>query len=156
MPTWSPSGGAERSLTALSALGWAAIILGGFCVGLGKNYPELPEFNSLPSVGLWGLRTLGGLLVLLFTSRAPIPALALTNVFGRLVDGLKGITGLAKAFGDVLSYLRLFALGLASIKLAEAFNNLAATSPSLPEARGCCSACWSCSWATASTSAWES
>jgi V/A-type H+-transporting ATPase subunit I len=44
------------------------------------------------------------------------------------VDGFKGVAGLSKAFGDVLSYLRLFALGLASIKLAEAFNGLAAKS----------------------------
>jgi V/A-type H+-transporting ATPase subunit I len=116
----------RHSPTALSALGWAAIILGGFCVGLGKSYPELPALSSLPGVGLWGL-ALGGPLVLLFTSERPF-SLTLRNVFGRLVDGLKGVTGLSKAFGDVLSYLRLFALGLASIKLAEAFNNLAATS----------------------------
>jgi V/A-type H+-transporting ATPase subunit I len=49
-------------------------------------------------------------------------------LLGRLVDGLKGLTELSKAFGDVLSYLRLFALGLASIKLAEAFNDLAGKS----------------------------
>ncbi|HUI59708.1 MAG TPA: hypothetical protein VLX90_05770, partial [Steroidobacteraceae bacterium] len=116
----------RHSPTALSALGWAAVILGGFCVGLAKSYPELPELRSLPSVGLWGLG-LGGLLVLLFTSERPF-SLAPTHVFGRLVDGLKGVTGVSKAFGDVLSYLRLFALGLASIKLAEAFNGLAATS----------------------------
>jgi V/A-type H+/Na+-transporting ATPase subunit I len=113
----------RHSPTALSALGWAAVILGGFCVGLGKSYPEL---TSLASVGLWAL-ALGGLLVLLFTSERPF-SLAPTQVFGRLLDGLKGVTGLSKAFGDVLSYLRLFALGLASIKLAEAFNGLAATS----------------------------
>jgi V/A-type H+/Na+-transporting ATPase subunit I len=116
----------RHSPTALSALGWAAIILGGFCVGLGKSYPELPELTSLPSVGLWGL-ALGGPLVLLFTSERPF-SLAPTHLFGRLLDGLKGVTGLSKAFGDVLSYLRLFALGLASIKLAEAFNDLAASS----------------------------
>jgi V/A-type H+/Na+-transporting ATPase subunit I len=116
----------RHSPTALSALGWAAVILGGFCVGLGKSYPDIPALTSLPSVGLWGL-ALGGLLVLLFTSERPFSP-APTHVFGRLVDGLKGLTGLSKAFGDVLSYLRLFALGLASIKLAEAFNGLAATS----------------------------
>jgi len=116
----------RHSPTALSALGWAAVVLGGFCVGLGKSYPEFPELRPLPSVGLWGL-ALGGLLVLLFTSERPF-SLTLTHVFGRLVDGLKGVTGVSKAFGDVLSYLRLFALGLASIKLAEAFNGLAATS----------------------------
>src|SRR5262249_44147575 len=105
--------------TALSALGWAAIILGGFCVGLGHSYPGL---TPLPSVG-WGGLALGGLLMLLFTSERPF-SLAPAPLFGRLVDGLKGVTELSKAFGDVLSYLRLFALGLASIKLAEAFNEL--------------------------------
>ena len=111
----------RRSATALSALGWAAVILGGFCVGLGKGYPEL---SSLASVGLWGL-VLGGALVLLFTSERPF-SVAPAQVFGRLMDGLKGATEVSKAFGDVLSYLRLFALGLAAIKLAEAFNHLAA------------------------------
>jgi V/A-type H+-transporting ATPase subunit I len=113
----------RHSLTALSALGWAAIIQGGFCVGLGHSYPEL---TSLTGVG-WGGLALGGVLVLLFTSERPF-GLAPTHLFGRLVDGLKGVAGLSKAFGDVLSYLRLFALGLASIKLAEAFNGLAETS----------------------------
>jgi V/A-type H+-transporting ATPase subunit I len=116
----------RHSPTALSALGWAAVILGGFCVALGKAYSEVPALSSMPSVGLWGL-ALGGLLILLFTSERPF-SLSLKNVFGRLLDGFKGVTGLSKAFGDVLSYLRLFALGLASIKLAEAFNGLAASS----------------------------
>jgi V/A-type H+/Na+-transporting ATPase subunit I len=111
------------SPTALSALGWAAIILGGFSVGLGKSFPGL---TPLASVG-WGGLALGGILVLLFTSERPF-SLAPTQLFGRLVDGVKGALELPKAFGDVLSYLRLFALGLASVKLAEAFNELAAAS----------------------------
>jgi V/A-type H+-transporting ATPase subunit I len=112
-----------HSLTALSALGWAAVILGGFCAGLGNSYPAL---NFLARAGLWGL-ALGGLLVLFFSSERPF-SLAPAQMCSRLIDGVKGVTGLSKAFGDVLSYLRLFALGLASIKLAEAFNDLAATS----------------------------
>ena len=112
----------RHSATALSALGWAAIFLGGLCAGLANSYSELA---FLGGAGLWAL-ALGGLLVLLFTSERPL-SLAPAQLFGRLVDGLKGITGLSKAFGDALSYLRLFALGLASIKLAEAFNGLAAT-----------------------------
>lgn len=75
---------------------------------------------------MWTL-ALGGLLVLLFTSDRPF-SFTPAHLLGRLVDGLKGVTGVSKVFGDVLSYLRLFALGLASIKLAEAFNGLAATS----------------------------
>jgi V/A-type H+/Na+-transporting ATPase subunit I len=112
-----------HSPTALSALGWAAIILGGFCVGLGKSFPGL---TPLASVG-WGGLAVGGLLVLLLTSERPF-SLAPKPLFGRLVDGVKGVLELPKAFGDVLSYLRLFALGLASVKLAEAFNELAAAS----------------------------
>jgi V/A-type H+-transporting ATPase subunit I len=112
-----------HSPTALSALGWAAIILGGFCVGLGKSFPGL---TPLASVG-WGGLAVGGLLVLLLTSERPF-SLAPRPLLGRLVDGVKGVLELPKAFGDVLSYLRLFALGLASVKLAEAFNELAAAS----------------------------
>lgn len=43
----------------------------------------------------------------------------------RIVDGLLAMTQVTKAFGDVLSYLRLFALGLASASLAVTFNQLA-------------------------------
>ena len=43
----------------------------------------------------------------------------------RPVDGLMGLTNVSKAFGDALSYLRLFALGLASGQLAIIFNQLA-------------------------------
>ncbi len=43
----------------------------------------------------------------------------------RLLDGAMGLTGVTKLFGDVLSYMRLFALGLASASLAGTFNDLA-------------------------------
>jgi V/A-type H+-transporting ATPase subunit I len=41
------------------------------------------------------------------------------------LDGLKALTGVMGMFGDVLSYMRLFALGLASASLALTFNGLA-------------------------------
>jgi V/A-type H+-transporting ATPase subunit I len=110
------------ALHALSALGWTAIILGGFGIGLGKSY-ALAALTTLGWIGL----VLGGLLVLLFHSERPF-SLAPKQLLGRLVDGLKGLLELSKAFGDVLSYLRLFALGLAAVKLAEVFNHMAATS----------------------------
>ena len=112
----------RHALHALSGLGWAAIILGGFGVGLGKSY-ALAALSTLGWIGL----VLGGLLVLLFHSERPF-SLAPKQLLGRLVDGLKGLLELSKAFGDVLSYLRLFALGLAAVKLAEVFNHLAAAS----------------------------
>jgi V/A-type H+/Na+-transporting ATPase subunit I len=113
----------RHSPRSLGALGWAAIIPGGFLLGLAHSYPELAVLNE---VGV-GALILGGLLVLLFSSERPL-SLAPKQILFRLGDGLKGVVEMSKAFGDVLSYLRLFALGLASIKLAEAFNGLAATS----------------------------
>jgi V/A-type H+/Na+-transporting ATPase subunit I len=113
----------RRSLRSLSALGWTGIICGGFCLGLGKSFPALARLSDLG----WAALLLGGLLVLLFTSERPF-GLTPKALLGRLIDGLMGTTELSKAFGDLLSYLRLFALGLASIKLAEAFNHLAASS----------------------------
>ena len=44
----------------------------------------------------------------------------------RLLKGLSGLTGISNAFGDALSYLRLFALGLDSASLASTFNSMAA------------------------------
>jgi len=113
----------RHSLTALGALGWASAILGGFSLGLGRNYPELVD---LPGVGFWSLG-IGAALVILFSTERPFTP-SLSHLVARLGDGFKATTGFLKAFGDVLSYLRLFALGLASIKLAEAFNGLAASS----------------------------
>ena len=44
----------------------------------------------------------------------------------RIAHGLFSLTHVSKLFGDVLSYMRLFALGLASASLAATFNHLAA------------------------------
>ena len=62
---------------------------------------------------------LGALLVLVFTGYGAQPG-------ARAAMGLLALTNLTKLFGDVLSYLRLFALGLASASLAIAFNSMAA------------------------------
>ena len=43
----------------------------------------------------------------------------------RVFKGISALTGLSSLFGDVMSYLRLFALGLASASLAVAFNDMA-------------------------------
>jgi V/A-type H+-transporting ATPase subunit I len=50
----------------------------------------------------------------------------------RLLDGMRALTGVTRAFGDVLSYLRLFALGLASASLALTFNGLAEQAVHVP------------------------
>jgi V/A-type H+/Na+-transporting ATPase subunit I len=112
----------RKSVTALRSVGWACMVFGGLCAGLGKSHPHLAQLFTL---GVGGLG-LGGLLVLLFSSERAF-RLAPRLLIGRLLDGLKELAELSKVFGDVLSYLRLFALGLAAIKLAEVFNGLAAS-----------------------------
>jgi V/A-type H+-transporting ATPase subunit I len=88
-------------------------------------------FGLLESVGATTL-VVGLLAVFLFSSDRPLLSLKISDWLWRLLDGLMELTGLSKAFGDVLSYLRLFALGLASAQLAGTFNGMAASAADLP------------------------
>jgi V/A-type H+-transporting ATPase subunit I len=56
--------------------------------------------------------------VFLFSSKSRNPLI-------RFAEGLQGILGIVQVFGDVLSYLRLFALGVATVYIALTFNRLA-------------------------------
>jgi V/A-type H+-transporting ATPase subunit I len=73
----------------------------------------------LKSLGSSGLG-LGLLSVFLFSGAGSGASLG-----KRIATGLLSLTRVTNAFGDILSYLRLFALGLASASLAIAFNDLA-------------------------------
>ncbi len=42
----------------------------------------------------------------------------------RIGEGLQGLLGIVQIFGDVLSYLRLFALGIATVYMSQTFNML--------------------------------
>jgi V/A-type H+-transporting ATPase subunit I len=66
---------------------------------------------------------MGGGIVLFFSSDRTIKTPK--DALWQILDGLKNITGITKIFGDILSYMRLFALGLASASLALTFNQLA-------------------------------
>ncbi|MGD8861701.1 MAG: hypothetical protein PVI30_16950 [Myxococcales bacterium] len=92
---------------ALAPLGWCFLLAAGVAGWQGMREPAM------------ALGALGVLLVLVFSAPGQ-------GAGGRVLGGLKGLAGVTGAFGDVLSYLRLFALGLASASLAGAFNDLAA------------------------------
>jgi V/A-type H+-transporting ATPase subunit I len=109
------------SSTMLASLGWVAGLLGGFALGLGNSGTQ-PE-QLLIHFGSWGLGA-GLVCVLLFSSERPWMTFSLKEHAKRLIDGVVSLTGFTRAFGDVLSYLRLFALGLASAQLAGTFNDL--------------------------------
>ncbi|MFY2826080.1 V-type ATP synthase subunit I [Ruegeria sp. MALMAid1280] len=101
---------------AIANLGWIAALIGGFVLWLSymKGYS--------PTLGA-AILIVGALAILLFSSERVIKKP--TDWIWRLIDGVQGLAGAMGAFGDVLSYMRLFALGLASASLAITFNDLA-------------------------------
>ncbi len=110
---------ANRSkLVAVSNLGWIAALFGGLLLWLAEPGSI---WKSLSMV----LLVAGLLAVLLFSSNRPVKQP--TDHLWRFLDGVGSLTGVMGAFGDVLSYMRLFALGLASASLAGTFNGLASS-----------------------------
>ncbi len=103
----------KNRVEGLASVGWACIVSAGLVFLMSTAFA--PDVLKPLSVLLAGV---GALLVLLFSAsfEKPVP---------RLLMGLLGLTKLSGAFGDVLSYLRLFALGLASGSLAAEFNHMA-------------------------------
>ncbi len=105
---------AAPALVALADLGWISIIWGVFFLAnsliLGDNFPPLA--SQLITVGL--------VLVLFFTNPQK-------NLFKTIGSGLGTIAlSLVNNFTDVVSYIRLFAVGLAGVAIADAFNAMAA------------------------------
>ena len=100
---------------AIAALGWIGALAGGLAI-----------FLSGGATGFGLPLLLAGLAAVFWGSAAARPIAAPRDWLLRAFDGLIGLTGVTKLFGDILSYLRLFALGLASASLAATFNGLAA------------------------------
>jgi V/A-type H+-transporting ATPase subunit I len=103
----------------MQPLGWIGAIFGGLLTWFGVS-----DFGPavLQQTGI-ALLIIGLVVVVLFASDRK--ADSLLSALLRLVDGLRSLTNITKVFGDVLSYMRLFALGLASASLAITFNQLA-------------------------------
>ncbi len=101
----------------ISAWGWLLLIVGGLIVAI------LGVGNILsPAAIKWAVIVIGALSALaiyIFNTPGRNP---LINIGAGLWDTYNMATGI---LGDVLSYIRLFALGLAGGMLGQAFNNLA-------------------------------
>lgn len=101
---------------AITALGWILTAWSGLAMALIDGVVG----DTIAAIGLAaGLGLVAGGA---FMSASGSGARGLLN---RVGAGLLALTGITKLFGDVLSYLRLFALGLASASLADTFNTLA-------------------------------
>lgn len=101
-----------RSLASLAPIGWALAIAGALVLALRILIEAMPAWPGT-AVASFGL-----VLVVVFAGHGARP-------LQRTLKGVMALTNVIKAFGDVLSYLRLFALGLASASLAAAFNDMA-------------------------------
>ncbi len=110
----------RHKTTSYAHLGWSATMLGGVFMYLGK----IGYIFALLGTTLGWLMIIGGIgTVFWFSSERPYATTK--GKILRTLDGLKAIYNITGAFGDVLSYMRLFALGLSGASLAMTFNNLA-------------------------------
>ncbi|MBW1785525.1 MAG: hypothetical protein JRK53_02725 [Deltaproteobacteria bacterium] len=105
----------RRSPAAVVPAAWILIFTGGVALWLGTSGGGDAVLLRNAGIAVMGAGAMG---VLLF-NRLEGP------LWRRLLGGLLGLARLSNVFGDSLSYLRLFALGLASASLAATFNDLA-------------------------------
>ena len=95
-------------------LGWCLVALGGLATFLGQG-------TAIASAGPVGV-VAGLLLVGFFGSDRKVDSVTAGGL--RIFDGLAALARIVNIFSDVLSYMRLFALGLAAASLAETINSL--------------------------------
>lgn len=118
----------HRSLQALGQVGWMLVNFGLFYLVLDM----VARFDLDQAFGTGDLVAnisfiiiiVGLALIILFGSQKPRG-----NFFKGLLGGLgdlpSTVLGSISAFGDIISYIRLFAMGLAGAEIARAFNNMA-------------------------------
>ena len=103
-------------LHSLGTWGWTLLIVGGICVG---GFALIGVLGATATkwilIGLGGLSALG---IFLFND---LERNKFANIGAGLWETYNTATGL---IGDILSYLRLYALGLAGGMLGLAFNNI--------------------------------
>lgn len=99
--------------TALAELGWAGVLVMMYLV----TNSIVGIFSAVPSWGIWvGVVSIA--LVFLFSVK-PSELKTRGAELGMLP------LNIMSALGDIISYVRLFAVGLASVKVAENFNSMA-------------------------------
>jgi V/A-type H+-transporting ATPase subunit I len=101
-----------NSLKALSELGWIALVWGLYFVT-----EQLVLGNPMPNWSMW-LFAIGSVLVALFSMESKnflaSMGISLANLPLSLISG----------FSDIVSYVRLFAVGMATAAVAASFNNM--------------------------------
>jgi len=104
------------SIQAVAELGWIMIVIGIFFMAnlLVLSYP-LPQF-VLP------LMTAGIIVVGIFANFQKNPLKMIGTFFGTVLISMLDVIS---CFSDVVSYIRLFAVGVATVTVAASFNDMA-------------------------------
>lgn len=101
------------SLKTLADLGWASILWGAYFLAR-----LLILADAYPAFANW-LFICGGILVVFFTNPR-------RNLFKGISSGIGNLLlNLVGNFTDIVSYIRLFAVGLATVAVADTFNKMA-------------------------------
>ena len=105
---------------SLNMMGWLITILGGgLTVFLSSKGMISPEMKTMCIYAVIGV---GGVLMLFFNN----PEKGLKGVPGSIGSGLFGLySKISGLLGDMLSYIRLFALGISGAVMGLVFNQLA-------------------------------
>jgi len=98
---------------ALADIGWTVVLWGGFFLAR-----MLVLGESFPAFGKW-LFISGTVLVIFFTDPRKNILKGLAGGFGSLLSSI------VNSFTDIVSYIRLFAVGLATVAVADSFNSMA-------------------------------
>ncbi|MFV0590877.1 MAG: V-type ATP synthase subunit I [Draconibacterium sp.] len=103
----------NHSVRALAQLGWVAIIWGLYLI-----VSQMVLGIQAPAIMLW-LFVGGALLIALFSNPGPNLLKGILSSLGNLP--LSVISG----FSDIISYIRLYAVGLSTVLMAASFNQMA-------------------------------
>lgn len=103
------------SLRALSEAGWISMLWVAYFLAksliLGESFPEFGRWLLISGTGL----------IILFTNPS-------RNIFKSISSGIGDfLLRIVNSFTDVVSYIRLFAVGAATVAVADAFNQMAFT-----------------------------
>ncbi|MFW6207259.1 MAG: V-type ATP synthase subunit I [Spirochaetota bacterium] len=110
----------NNRLKAISELGWLSMVLGLYYVVL---YLVLdPQKYPIPQFSLYMIFIGLGLVLFLSEQEGNFIKGALKGVANFMPKALDSIS----AFSDIISYIRLFAVGLATVEIAKSFNSMAA------------------------------
>ncbi len=109
----------EKDLSWVADLGWLAAIDALYFVVL---YLVIGQEANLPVVA--AVVIAGFLLVVLFGGMSPDKSFG-QGLKAGLGDAFTVFLNTISAFGNIMSYIRLFAVGMASLAIAQSFNNMA-------------------------------